>query len=86
MGRVSGYINVTDFVTTASAYPPLAVKNMVIQLYGHPEFGSTRLVLMILLETKTPYELHVLDYAAGALKREEYLEKQPFGQLPYIVR
>jgi glutathione S-transferase len=56
---------------------------MVLKLYGNPASTCTKRVLTTLKETKTPYELIELDFAA--IKAPEYLEKQPFGQMPYIV-
>jgi glutathione S-transferase len=59
---------------------------MVIKLYGHPESAFTHLVLITLKETSTPYEFHEVDFVARDMHRESYIEKHPFGQMPYIVR
>lgn len=39
---------------------------------------------MSLLETKTPYELHVIDFVKREHKQEPHLSRQPFGQVPAI--
>jgi glutathione S-transferase len=59
---------------------------MVLKLYGLAISTFTQLVIMVLKETDTPYELIDVDFFAGAHEEPAYLEKQPFGQLPYIVR
>jgi glutathione S-transferase len=64
-------------------YPELE-PNMVMKLYGAAHFTCTKRVVTILKETNTPYELIVVDFAAGEHKTPAYLEKQPFGQLPYL--
>src|SRR6478735_4166986 len=56
----------------------------MIQLYGNPFSSCTRKVLTALLETKTPYELNVIDFAKAEHKGEENLRRQPFGQIPAI--
>jgi glutathione S-transferase len=40
----------------------------------------------VLRKKKVPFELGAADVMAGAHKKPEYLVKQPFGQIPYIVR
>jgi len=56
----------------------------MIKLYGHPMSTCTRKVLMTLAETNTPYEMHVVDFATGAHKKEPHLSRQPFGRIPAI--
>jgi len=56
----------------------------MIQLYGNPFSTCTRKVLTALLETKTPYELTVIDFATAEHKGEANLRRQPFGQIPAI--
>ena len=58
---------------------------MVLKLYG--VYGSpwVRLVVTVLLEKQVPFELVSVDFASGEHKSPEYLEKHPFGQIPYIV-
>jgi glutathione S-transferase len=58
---------------------------MVIKLYGRSESLFTRLALIAFEETNTAYELHEVDYLAGDMDGEEYTEKQPFSQMPYMV-
>lgn len=56
----------------------------MIQLYGNPLSTCTRKVLTALLETKTPYEMHVIDFAKAEHKQEPHISRQPFGQIPAI--
>jgi glutathione S-transferase len=56
----------------------------MIQLYGSPFSTCTRKVLMALLETQTPYEMHVIDFAVREHKGEAHVARQPFGQVPAI--
>ncbi|RYZ05210.1 MAG: glutathione S-transferase family protein [Myxococcales bacterium] len=56
----------------------------MIQLYGSPFSTCTRKVLMTLLETGTPYQLNVIDFAQREHKTEPHVSRQPFGQVPAI--
>lgn len=56
----------------------------MIKLYGNPLSTCTRKVLTTLAETKTPFELVVVDFATGEHKKETNLARQPFGQVPAI--
>jgi glutathione S-transferase len=55
-----------------------------MKLFGHPYSTCTRKVLTTLVETNTPYELVVVDFATGEHKQEPHLSRQPFGQVPAI--
>ncbi|KAK7444065.1 hypothetical protein VKT23_015463 [Stygiomarasmius scandens] len=55
---------------------------MALKLYGHPNSTCTKRVATVLHEKKIPHELVTVDYAK--IKEPEYLEKQPFGQVPYL--
>ena len=55
-----------------------------MKIYGHPMSTCTRKVLMTLLETGTPYEMVVVDFAKGEHKQEPHLSRQPFGQVPAL--
>jgi len=57
---------------------------MVLKLYGRPVAGVVRLVACVLREKKVPYEFVHIDFSNNEHKSAEYLEKQPFGQVPYI--
>ncbi|KAF9475961.1 thioredoxin-like protein [Pholiota conissans] len=57
---------------------------MVLKLYGHPLSTCTRRVAVVLHEKNVPFEFHSIDLAKGEHKSAEFLEKQPFGQVPYI--
>ena len=59
---------------------------MVLKLYGSPGSTCTRRVSAVLHEKKVPFEFHPIDIAAGENRVPIYLESQPFGQVPYIVR
>ena len=54
------------------------------QLYYAPGAASM-LVHWLLLELELPHELHLVDTAAGAQKRPEYLALNPNGVVPTLV-
>ncbi|KAJ7853789.1 glutathione S-transferase [Mycena olivaceomarginata] len=56
----------------------------ILKLYGSGFATCTRRVGTVLHELKIPFELVSVDVMNGAHKTPEYLEKQPFGQIPYI--
>ncbi|KAK7063745.1 glutathione S-transferase, partial [Favolaschia claudopus] len=56
----------------------------ILKLYGDPIATCTRRVATVLYEAKVPFELIFVDRVNNAHKTPEYLEKQPFGQIPYI--
>lgn len=58
---------------------------MTIKLYGHPIATCTRRVQVVLEEKKVPYEFIEVDMFNKAQKKPEYLEKHPFGVVPYLV-
>jgi glutathione S-transferase len=58
---------------------------MVLTLYGRNVAGVVRLVACVLREKKVPYEFINIDFSKNEYKSAEHLEKQPFGQVPYIV-
>jgi glutathione S-transferase len=55
-----------------------------MKVYGHPMSTCTRKVLTTLLETNTPYELFMVDFAKGEHKQPAHMARQPFGQVPTI--
>ncbi|PPQ98158.1 hypothetical protein CVT26_003204 [Gymnopilus dilepis] len=57
---------------------------MVLKLYGSPFSTCTKRVAVVLHEKQVPFELIPVDYAKGEHKTPEFLDKQPFGQMPYI--
>ncbi|KAF8178147.1 glutathione S-transferase [Mycena galopus ATCC 62051] len=57
---------------------------MTLKLHGHPQSTSTRRVLLILEEKKIPYELVSIDWAVGQHRQLEWLQFQPFAEMPYI--
>ena len=59
---------------------------MVLTLYGSPMSTCTRRVGIVLMEKKIPFKFVPVDLAKGEHKKPEFVEKQPFGQVPYIVR
>ena len=56
----------------------------MLKIFGHPVSTCTRKVLMTLAETKTPYELSIVDFSKGEHKQQPHLGRQPFGQIPAI--
>ncbi|KAF5371759.1 hypothetical protein D9758_003514 [Tetrapyrgos nigripes] len=57
---------------------------MVLKLYGNPQSTCTKRVAVVLYEKKIPFELVVIDLFKGEHKAPTFLEKQRFGQVPYI--
>jgi len=57
---------------------------MVLKLFGMPMSTCTRRVAVVLVEKKVPFEFVPVDGAKAEHKSAAYLEKQPFGQVPYI--
>lgn len=58
---------------------------MVLKLVGAPKATCTRRVAAILHEKRVPFEVVPVNMAAGEHKSPAYLEKHPFGVVPYIV-
>ncbi|KAJ7227677.1 glutathione S-transferase [Mycena rebaudengoi] len=56
----------------------------ILKLYGWPESTCTRRVAAVLHALKVPFELVEPKIMEGEHKTPAYLEKQPFGQIPYI--
>jgi glutathione S-transferase len=56
----------------------------MIKIFGNPVSTCTRKVLMTLAETKTPFEMNVVDFTKGEHKQPAHLARQPFGQIPAI--
>jgi glutathione S-transferase len=59
---------------------------MVLKLYASPISTCSRRVAMILHEKKVPFEFYPVNLAKGEQKDPAYVEHQPFGLVPYIVR
>ncbi|KAG6839920.1 hypothetical protein C0991_010364 [Blastosporella zonata] len=57
---------------------------MVLKLYGVAYATCTQRVATVLLEKQVPFEFITVDLANREHKSPAYLEKQPFGQIPYI--
>jgi glutathione S-transferase len=58
---------------------------MVLKLYGYSASTCTRRVGVVLKEKNVPFEFISVDLMKGEHKQPEYLKKQPFGVIPYIV-
>jgi glutathione S-transferase len=58
---------------------------MVLKLYGLHASPFARLVAAVLVEKQVPFEMVKVDLSKGEHKTPEFLSKQPFGQVPYIV-
>ncbi|KAK7026193.1 glutathione S-transferase [Favolaschia claudopus] len=56
----------------------------ILKLYGWPESTATWRVAIVLHEAKVPFEFVNVNILNADYKTPEYLEKQPFGQIPYI--
>jgi glutathione S-transferase len=59
---------------------------MVLKLHGASYSTCTKRVITALKETNTPFELVAVDLSKGEHKSPEFVAKQPFGQVPYLVR
>ncbi|KAG9227786.1 hypothetical protein CCMSSC00406_0000568 [Pleurotus cornucopiae] len=57
---------------------------MVLKLYGSPVSTCTKRVATVLIELNVPFELVPIDLRKGEQKTPQFLEKQPFGKVPYI--
>ena len=62
-----------------------AALTMVLKLFGRYTSPWVRLAATTLLEKKVPFELVSVDVANREHKSPEYLAKNPFGLMPYIV-
>lgn len=58
---------------------------MVLKLYGMAKSTCTLRVATVLKEKEVPFEFVPVNLQAGEHKSPAYLEKQPFGQVPYVV-
>jgi glutathione S-transferase len=58
---------------------------MVLKLYGPALSTCTCHIAIVLHEKQVPFELHPINFAKGEHKVPEFLARQPFGQVPYIV-
>lgn len=57
---------------------------MVLKLYGNGLSTCTKRVVTVLVEKKVDYELVAIDFAKAEHKSATYLQKQPFGKIPYL--
>lgn len=57
---------------------------MVLKIYGFPLSSCVRRVAVIAKEMNVPYEVILVDVAKREHKSPAFLEKHPFGQVPYI--
>ncbi|KAM6490692.1 glutathione S-transferase-like protein [Amanita muscaria] len=57
---------------------------MVLKLVDYIESTGGQCVAMVLREKNVPYDLVSLDFAKGEHKTPAYLDKQPFGEVPYV--
>jgi glutathione S-transferase len=57
---------------------------MVLKLVGHFLSTCSNRVKIVLEEKGLEYEFERIDLAKGEHKTESYLEKQPFGRVPYL--
>jgi len=58
---------------------------MVLKLFGYYLSSATARVATVLREKKIPFEFVLVDLQKGEQKLPAYIEKHPFGQVPYIV-
>ncbi|KAI6101448.1 glutathione S-transferase [Pisolithus croceorrhizus] len=58
---------------------------MPLTIYGSPFSTCTRLVVLICKEKQIPFNFVLVDITKGEQKAPEYVDKQPFNKVPYIV-
>ncbi|URD96970.1 Glutathione S-transferase [Musa troglodytarum] len=63
----------------------LGNEKMVVKVYGKAQAVCPQRVMHCLMEKGVPFELVHVDIDTMEHKRPEFLQKQPFGQVPYIV-
>lgn len=59
---------------------------MVLKLYGAVRSTATRRAAVILMEKNVPFEFIVIDTPNKEQKTPAYMKRQPFGQIPLLVR
>ncbi|KAF5348798.1 hypothetical protein D9756_009781 [Leucocoprinus leucothites] len=57
---------------------------MVLKLYGFPSSTAVKIAAIVLHEKKIPFEFVTVNLLTGENKKEDYTEKQPYGQVPCI--
>ncbi|KAJ3570973.1 hypothetical protein NP233_g4053 [Leucocoprinus birnbaumii] len=57
---------------------------MVLKLYGYPSSTAVKIAAIVLHEKKIPFEFIMVDLLKGEQKKEDYLEKHPYGQVPCL--
>jgi glutathione S-transferase len=55
-----------------------------MKIYGNPMSTCTRKVLTTLAEKQAKYEMVAVDLGSGGHKKPDFLEHQPFGQVPAL--
>lgn len=77
----------SQFVDLQRPPSPLSyhLPTMVLTLYGGAKSTCTRRVAAVAKLAGVNFKFVQIDYAKGEHKSSAYLEKQPFGQIPYIV-
>jgi glutathione S-transferase len=55
-----------------------------MKIFGNPASTCTRKVLMTAHETRTPFDLVVVDFTKGEHKQPAHLAHQPFGKVPAL--
>jgi len=57
---------------------------MAVKIYGSVLSTCTQRIVVVLKELSIPYEIVPVDFSKGEHKSAPFLEKQPFGQVPYL--
>jgi glutathione S-transferase len=55
-----------------------------LTVYGHPKATCTQRVLILLEELELKYDFNEIDLSLGQQKEKEFLQLQPFGQVPVV--
>lgn len=59
-------------------------RTMVLKLHGSPLSTCTARVRLALVEKGVDAEFHIIDLTKGEHVSPSYLEKQPFGKVPFF--
>ncbi|KAG8990441.1 hypothetical protein FRB94_000308 [Tulasnella sp. JGI-2019a] len=55
-----------------------------LKLYGNNRFPYCQMVKVVAYEKEVDIVVEIVDMSKGAHKEETFLQKQPFGQVPYL--
>ncbi|KZP19000.1 thioredoxin-like protein [Athelia psychrophila] len=59
---------------------------MVLKLYGNPISTCTKCAVVVLKEKNVPFKFIAIYFSKGEHKAPDFVAKQPFGQVPLLIR